>query len=204
MLGKLPQLLLCCHSALASNPESLYVSDWQCPFNNNLIFYFPPSLLMCNHRAGISMLIAWNCITQVWKTLLALPACVCSPPLLSDAVAPVFLWGVSNPSPISCLFFPTWQPCNAQSLLPLPPAYSSAGKSALLQLLHKQSALIIHCAALRPAPFLPAVSWCAGLVPVLSDTCWFLFINLFSACAPYNKNSFLFLDAFFDDQGHFK
>lgn len=80
---------------------------------------------MGNHRAGISMLMGWSCITQVWKTLMAPPACVCSPPLLSDTVAPVFLWGVSKPSPISCLspdhppLPPPWQPCDAHKALSL-------------------------------------------------------------------------------------
>lgn len=78
-----------------------------------------------------------------------------SPPLLSDAVAPVFLWGALNPSPISSLF-PHPHPdslvmCTKSSSSASP--LSSAGKSASLQRCHKQSGLIIDCTAPHPAPF---------------------------------------------------
>lgn len=126
------------------------VSNWQSPFDNNLVFFFNPSLLMCNHRAGISMLIAWNCITQVWKALLALPACVCSPPLLSDVVAPVLLWGVSNPSPISCLFSPPWQPCDVHkafsSCLPLIPQLGNQPYYSSVTNNQRSLSTMQHCA----------------------------------------------------------
>lgn len=63
------------------------------------------------------MLIDWNCITQVWKVLLALLTRICSLPLLSNVVALDFLWGVSNPLPISSLFPPSWQPCDVHKAL---------------------------------------------------------------------------------------
>lgn len=149
---------------------------------------------MCNHRAGISMLIAWNCITQVWKTLLALPACVCSPPLLSDVVAPVLLWGVSNPSPISCLFSPPWQPCDVHKAfspcLPLIPQLGNQPYYSSVTNNQRSLSTMQHCALRHFYLLCHDVQVWSLCCP---DTCWFLFIHLFSACAPYNKNSFLFL-----------
>lgn len=170
------------------------VSNWQSPFNNDLVFFFNPSLLMCNHRAGISMLIAWNCITQVWKRLLALPACVCSPPLLSDVVAPVLLWGPRTLRPFP-IFFPL-PDSPVMCTKPSPPA-SRLFLSWEISLTTAPSQTInAHyppCSTAPCAIFTCCVMICRSGPCAVRHMLIFIYSFIFSLQPPYKKNSFLFL-----------